>query len=208
MSALSFASAYRQLGPAEKVFVDAYVSDVERTAQRANERISLALYRVIGADVVEASRGLIERPLVRAAITERINDIASANELTPHRVVKEWMAIAFSSLGDYMDIGEDGLPGGPTFDLTKCTPEQLSAIKSFEIEETGGGLQRPSRRKIKIILHDKIAGLDALAKLMALQTPDNPYWRQETARPMGHTALPSDTTADGAADRYAALING
>lgn len=209
MTTLSFASAYRQLSPAEKAFVDAYVADIERQAQRANERISLALYRVISADVVEASRGLVERPLVRAAITERINDIAAASELTPHRVIKEWMGIAFSSLGDYLDdFGEDGLPGGPYFNLNKCTPEQLAAIKSFEIEETGGGLQRPSRRKVKITLHDKIAGLDALAKYMGLLQPDNPFWRGETARPVGPGALPAATSADGAADAYARLING
>lgn len=202
---ISFASAYRQLRHHEKAFVDAYVADVERNAQRANERISLALHRAIPADVVEASRGMLDKPLVRAAIAERINDIAASNELTPHRVIKEWMGIAFSSVGDYMDVGEDGQPW---FDLTKCTPEQLAAIKSIKVEETGDGMSRPKKRKFEFVLHDKIAGLEALAKYMGLMQPDNPHWRADTARPVGQGMLPASVTSDGAADAYAAMING
>ena len=202
---VSFASAYRQLRPAEKAFVDAYVERVERDAARAGERISLALHRAIPASVVEASRGLLDRPMVRAAIAERINDIAAQNELTPHRVIREWMAIAFSSVGDYMEVGEDGQPW---FDLTKCTPEQLAAIKSIKIEENGDGLSRPKRRKFEFVLHDKIAGLEALAKYMGLMQPDNSHWRSESARPVGPGTLPADSTAEQAGDRYAAMING
>jgi hypothetical protein len=76
MNAVSFASAYRQLRPVEKAFVDGYVSDVERESARRGERISNALYRAIPDDVVAASRGMLDKPLVRAAITERINTLA------------------------------------------------------------------------------------------------------------------------------------
>lgn len=202
---ISFASAYRQLRHPEKVFVDGYVADVERQAQRANERISLALYRAIPADVVQASRGMLDKPIVRAAITERINEIAASNELTPHRVIKEWMNIAFSSVGDYMDVGEDG---APWFDLTKCTPEQLAAIKSIKVEETGDGLSRPKKRKFEFVLHDKIAGLEALAKYMGLMQPDNPFWRADAGRVPKDGMLPASVGVDGAADAYAAMIDG
>lgn len=202
---ISFASAYRQLRPAEKAFVDAYVERVEREAARAGERISLALHRAIPADVVEASRGLLDRPLVRAAIAERINDIAAQNELTPHRVIREWMGIAFSSIGHFMTIGEDG---EPYWDLTKATPEQLAAVKAIEVEETGDGLTRPRRKKIKVTLHDKPTGLEALMKYMGLSAPDNPHWRSENARPINGGALSADTTTEQAGDRYAAMING
>lgn len=201
---ISFASAYRQLRPAEKAFVDAYVQAVEREAARANERISMALHRPIPVEVVNASRGMLDKPLVRAAIAERINDIATQTELTPHRVIREWMGIAFSSVEHYMEVGDDGQP---FFDLTKCTPEQLAAIKSIEVEESGGGtLSKPTRRKFKFQLHDKIAGLEALAKYMGLMQPDNPHWRGDQARPV--TLLPAGVSSEAAADAYSAMING
>lgn len=206
MNAISFASAYRQLRPTEKVYVDSYVADAERTANRANERISLALHRMIPQAVIDASQGMLERPMVRAAISERINDIAAANELTGHRVIKEYMGIAFASIGDYMQVGEDGQPW---FDLARATPEQLAAIKSIEIEESGDGLSRPGKRKFKFTLHDKLAGLRALSEYMGLLNPDNPHWRAETAKPVNDTAaLPAYITADDAADMYARMIDG
>lgn len=197
----TFASAYRQLRPSEKAFVDGYVADIEREAARANERISNALYRAIPPHVVAASRGMLEKPLVLAAITERINEIASQSELTVHRVVKELMAIAFCSVGDYMQIGEDGQPW---FDLTKCTPEQLSAIQSIEIEET----PRTGTRKFKFKLHDKLAGIDKLARYMGLLEADNPHYRASTARPIDAASLPDTVTTDQAGDAYSAMING
>lgn len=205
LAPISFASAYRQLKPAEKLYVDGYIAETERDAQRRNERISLALQRAIPAHVVEASRGMLERPLVRAAIAERINELAAAAELNPMRVIKEYMSIGFSSVGDYMTIGEDGQP---YFDLTKCTPEQLAAIQSVEVEETGDGLSRASRRKFKFRLHNKLDALNALAKHMGLLEADNATWRAETARPVGDGVLPATVDAAGAADEYARLIGG
>lgn len=197
----TFASAYRQLRPSEKAFVDGYVATVEREAMRTNERISNALYRPIPADVVAASRGMLEMPLVLAAITERINDIAAQSELTVQRVVKELMAIAFCSVGDYMQVGEDGQPW---FDLTKATPEQLSAIQSIEIEE----VPRTGARKFKFKLHDKLSGIDKLARYMGMLDADNPFYRASQARPADIAALPATTTMDQAGDAYSAMING
>lgn len=197
---ISFASAYRQLRPAEKAFVDAWVAEIERDSARRNERISLALHRPIPAHIVDASRGMLDKPMVRAAITERINEIAASSELTVHRVVKELMGVAFASIGDYMDVGEDGMP---FFDLAKCTPEQLAAIQSIEIEEGARGA-----RKFKFKLHDKLAGIKMLGEYMGVLKADNPYWRAETATPIGPAELPADATQDDAADVYARMING
>lgn len=199
----SFVSAYRQLTAPEKAFVDAYVADVERQAQRANERISLALGRPIPPEVIDAAEGMLERPMVCAAITERITTIAQDTELSPHRVVREYMAIAFSSMEHYMQVDEWGTP---SFDLTKCTPEQLAALKSVEIEETGDGLMRPRKTKYKFTLHDKMAGLKFLGDYMGLTLPDNPHWRSDKLQQK--TALPADISTDGAADAYAAMLNG
>lgn len=192
-----FTTAYRQLSPAEKLFADGYVASVEHEANRRNERISLALARSVTPSGME----MLDRPMVCAAIAERIKEIAAATELTHHRVIKEYMAMGFSSMGDYMEIGQDGQP---YFDLARCTPEQLSAIQSVEIEETHGRMG--VNRKFKFKLHPKQPALQALAEHMGLLQADNPVWRASNAQPV--TALPATTTVDAAADQYARLING
>lgn len=206
MNALSFASAYKQLRPAQKAYVDAYVAETEREAVRRNERISLALFRAIPADVVEASRGLLDMPLVRAAIVERINELAIASELTVQRVIKEIANMAFSTVESFMTVGEDGQA---YIDLNRATPEAMSAVKSIEVEETGSLLERSHKRKTKVVLHDKIAAIKMLVDYMGINQPDNPFWRADQARPAhDRAALPDGTTADSAADIYGQLING
>lgn len=196
---IAFTSAYRQLRPSERVFVDAYVTNVENEAAKNNERISNALYRPISAETVEASRGMLERALVRAAIVERINEIAAGAELTVHRVIKELRAIAFSSVGDYMQVDEDG---SPYFDFTKCTPEQLSAIQSIDTERG-----RDGQIKFKFKLHDKMAGIDKLMRYMGLLDTDNPHWRADNVRPVGSAALAGNVTDAQAAEKYARMID-
>ncbi len=205
MNAISLAGAYRQLTAPQKAFVDAYVADKEIMAARNNERITFALMRAVSAEEMDASRGMLHMPMVRAAITERINEIASASELTEHRVVKELMGMAFASIGDYMEIGEDGQP---YFDLARCTPEQLAAIKQIEVEESGDGLSRPKKRKFKFVLHDKIASIRMLGEIMQLIKDDNGYWRNNAPKPVGMQEIEADASVETAGNRYSAMING
>lgn len=198
MVMLASASAYRQLRPTEKSFVDGFVAFVEREAERKGERISNFLYREIDTETVANSRGLLEKPMVRAAISERINEIAQATELTVGRIVKELSSIAFSNHLDYAQVGEDGYP---TWDFTKCTPEQMAAVKSFELDETD------RRRRLKVVTHDKLAALTLLARYTGMLENDNPHWRADTARPV-NAALPANIDEQGAADAYSRMING
>ena len=198
-----FTSAYRQLRAPEKAFVDGYVADVANEAQRRGERLSLALYRAIPADTVEASRGMLEKPLVLAAITERITQITADSELSVPRVVREVCAIAFSNMENYVTIGEDGKP---SFNLENVTTEQWAAVQSLDIEMDP---RNPFLiRSFKLRLHPKMTGIDMLAKYTGMMEPDNPHWRADNARPVGDAALPASTSVDAAADRYAAMING
>jgi hypothetical protein len=199
---LQFASAYRQLRPSERAFVDSYVASVERDAVRNNERISNALYRPIPAGVVEASRGMFDRPLVCAAITERIHQIAAASELTPERLIKEVVNIAFANIADYGEVGEDGVM---RWDMAKCTPEQMSAVKKIKVETNP---RNPFQvAKIEVELHPKLEAIDRLMRYMGLLDADNPHWRADSARPVA-TALPGNATTAQASDAYAAMING
>lgn len=199
---ISFESAYRQLMPTEKQFVDAYVDALEKAAERAKEGIRTALQRPVPAEVIEASGGLLDRPMVRAAIVELVEDIASASELNVRRVLKHVNAIAFSSIADYWTLKQDG---SPQFDFTKASPAQLLALKSVDYEED----LKHGRRKIKVTLHDKNAALFKYMEMFGLTEPDNPHIRVYAQRP-GSPAAPShgsqDRTNAGMAETYQRLL--
>ncbi len=205
MNAISFASAYRQLAPAQKAYVDAYVTNAEREATRRHERISLTLHRPISEAEYEASRGMLDNAVVRAAIAERINQIAADSELSVHRVIKELMAMAFSNIDDYQ---ETDAMGERYFDFAKCTPEQMSAVKAYKIDQNGDGFSRPTRKKVEVVLYDKQAALKMLGDYMGMLNPDNPFWRMEQARNVTEAPrLPSHMSVEAAGDLYAAMIN-
>lgn len=206
MNALTFASAYSQLRPTQKLYVDAYVADVEREAERRNERISNALHRVIPPEVVAASGGMLDISVVRIAIAERINDLAVASEITVSRWIKEVASIAFSSVENYQQVDEFGQA---TIDLTRATPEALAAVKSVETEEAGSPFERARKRKTKLILHDKMAALKMLGDYMGVMQPDNPHFRASQQRPASEpVALPPGATVADASDLYARTLDG
>ena len=196
---IMFASAYRQLRPVERAFVDAVVADMEKTAARANERISAALYRPL---TITDEQSLLEKPMVRAAIVERVNEIAAASELSVQRVMKEYQAIAFANIRDYQDI--DPITGNLTFDFTRCTPEQMAAIKSVRIKEPPEGFEQNNKtRECTITFHDKLIALDKITTILGMMEPDNPHWRNGGLNTPAITDKTSDTEA---ADAYAALL--
>ena len=194
MSRKIFTSAYRQLTPVEKRYVDTYVQNLERQADRDQQRLSNYLQLPVPDDVYEASGGMLDRPMVVAAITERVNEITIANELSPNRVIREYTNIAFSNMTDYLEIDSYG---NPNFDLTKCTPEQLSAVKKVKYERNSLGAE-----KLEFELYDKLKALDTLAKYMGIVEPDNPHWRTANAVPV----IDASATTAQAADAYASLL--
>lgn len=195
---IAFASAYRQLRPVERLFVDAVVAEMQRVAERNNEHISTALRRPI---TTVDERGMLEKPMVCAAIAERVNEIALASELSVQRLIKEYTAIAFSSISHYQYVDEFG---NITFDFTRCTPEQMAAIKSLRIEEPSEGMERGNKaRKCSLVLHDKMIALDKLSQFLSAMDPNNPHWHNGGRNT---PALTTDTSETAAADAYAALL--
>jgi len=192
---LTLLSAYKQLSPSERVFVDNYVSRLERDAEKRGDRISNALYRPVPRSVMEASRGLLEKPMVKAAITERVNELAAASELSVQKIIKELTSLAFSNVSAYFTINQWGIP---EYDFTACTPEQLAALKSWEhIEDVKTG------RRIKIVTHDKLKAIEMLAKFMGLLDIENPHFEASQRRPV---TIKAESTDADAADAYAKLI--
>lgn len=196
------ASPYRQLRAPEKAFVDAYVRELEHEAIQRQERITFALHRPVTAEQVAASRGMLERALVLAAINERIQQIARDTELSVDRVIKSVGNLAFSNIENYFDIGEDGLP---YLNLSRATPDQLEAIQSVTIEETHS--RSGMKRTYKLTTHDKSGNLERLLKYMGAYDDEAGHWRKSNALPAS-AALPADTSNDAAADMYARFIDG
>ncbi len=199
------ASAYRRLTPAQRSFVDTAVVSIENAANRAKERISLALNRPIPDHIVERSGGMLDNPMVCAAITERITQIAAEQELTAERLLKELMAISTSNIHNFIEFDDFD---SPTFTLHKATPEQMAAIKSVEVENNGDSLQRGSKSKIKITFHDKQPAIKMLGEYIGLWSGDNPHFRAEQAKAVDRSALPQDSTAEQAADEYQRYLGG
>jgi hypothetical protein len=81
--------------------------------------------------------------------------------------VEELANIAFSNMGDYLKIGEDGVP---RVDLTNITRGQAAAIKKIVVT-TGtvehGGRRRPVRR-VRLELRNKLPALVRLVELKGM----------------------------------------
>lgn len=199
---LSYASAYKQLRPSERAFVDAYVRECEEGANRENESIAAVLDRPPPFDIIERSNGLYERPIVQAAIVERIRQLAVETDLSAHMILKQWKAIGFSSMKDYMKVDEAGYL---QFDFTEATPEQMLAVQSFEVDyKPRGG------HTIKVRLYDKLKALDSMAEFIGMKESDNAYWKAMNAGPNSNkkaTALSNSLTTEAVADMYHRRIN-
>lgn len=197
MTQVMFQSAYKQLTSTQRVFVDNLVHHIEQTANRTGERITIVLYQRPIPD--QFAHALLENRLVQAAITERVHEIAAERELTEARWLKHAQSIAFSNMADFMRDDGDGM----VFDLTMPTREQWAAVKSVEIEDGGDDGFTRKKRKIKLTLWDKPAGMKMLGQYMGMLEAENPHWKADMARVRSAAApLPAGATAEDAGAEY------
>lgn len=197
---VDFQPAYFQIDGMERAFVDGYVADIERHAAKNGQRLLAVLRSYSPGDLDQRSLTLLARPLVRAAIADRVREIADLADVSTYRTLKEVTAIAYANMGNYMSVNEYG---EPEVDLSKCTPEQLTAIQSFEVEWSPRG-----GKKIKFKLHDKIAGLRMVMDYQGLLNSGE-AWREAQKADNGKAGtLPAGVDDDQAAELYAREING
>lgn len=194
---IKFESAYKQLSPPQRVFVDGYVSDLETLAVKNHEKMVDLLGKIEIPASDERSMQMLNNSIVKAAIVERVQEITQANELTAYRTIKELQCLAYSNMGDYCYVDEGG---NVHFDLGKCTPEQWAAVKSIEYEQK---LTGPN--KIKLQLHDKPSSLYKLMEYQGLTNDE--HWRSEQAKSVNKTIDNADNVED-IAQKYAECING
>lgn len=208
MNAINFASSYELLQPSERSFVDDFLRALENEAEKRFERLTTTLERVTQsidpATLDERTRGYFSLPMVRAAIRERVEQMARERDLTPQRIVQEHAVLALANMDDFIVRYQDGR--GAEVDLSKVSRAQMSAVQQIETEETYG--PRGTTRKIKLKLYNKQVSLDALAKFTGLDKADNVEYAAYKTLPKDMVKLPASASVEQLADDYARLIGG
>ena len=197
-----FKPAYWQVDQLERKFVDGYVKDIETIADKTGQRLPAVLHAPFPYELDQRALALLARPMVRAAIAERIQTLSELYDISIARTLKELSAIAYANIKNYVKIDAYG---NPEIDLSQCTDEMMTAVKSFEIEDKPRG-----GRKIKFQLHDKLGALAHVMRYQGLLSDDNPHWRNQEAasKPNQVSKLPAGIDDDAAARLYAREING
>lgn len=168
------ASAYDLLDATERQAVDDYVAFVVEHQRSKHQRVLAALNLPIPNEYLRRSRDALYRPLLRAAITERIKEESAKYDISPDKVINEYAAVAFSDITDFF---QQGLYGEPTLkDLRDIPADKAGAIKSIECQPGRMGL------KYKITLHDKLPALKTLSDWMGMTVPERPPVLEEYVR--------------------------
>ena len=159
-------SAYDLLDTTERAAVDEYVAFALEQQRSRHQQLLGALNMPIPNENIRRSRQALYRPLLRAAIAERITEEARREDISPDRAVHEYAAVAFSDITDYLKTGYYGEP--VIKDLDKIPPEKAGAIKSIECKPGQMGMSW------KITLHDKLPALRTLTEMMGYVAPERP----------------------------------
>jgi len=196
-----FQTSYQQISDAERGFVDRIVRDIAEGAKRHGARVADLIDAPLPRELIERdTRGFLQRPMVLAAVTERLIRLQLQQDINLDRYVRELHAIATFSVEDIMRY--DAL-GDPYFDLENATPEQLAAIESIDVEKSDG-LSRSSKTKMKFKAHSKIAAIKILIDLHGGADADNPYRKSSSTNKT--PTLTDQTTTQQAADEFQRFI--
>ena len=177
-------TAYDLLELIERQAVDEYVYYAIEQQRNKRERIAHALTAPIPSEYVRRSKGILARPIPRAAIAERLQAAASEQDMSPDRVVQEHAAIAFSNIADYLDVRPFG--DFTVKSLDTIPRAALSAVKSMKTIPSPYGI------RTEITLHDKHPSLKVLTELMGLVAPDRPPALADYSKPPTQIARGSD----------------
>ena len=147
------------LNPKQQAFVTEYLKDSNAT--RAAKSVGYSEHTAY----VQGSR-LLKNPEIQAALDRR----RAKHGITAERVLAEVSKLAFSNIGDYIRITDDGQA---YVDLSQCTPEQLAAIGEIKVDESAGGSGDGRRERVQrttFKTHDKVASLTLLMRHLKMLT--------------------------------------
>lgn len=202
---MMFSSAYSQLSQIERGFADDCIAALIRQNADRYERLTVTLERFANALVLdnldERVRDQLAKPIVRAAILERVETIARERDVSHERIIQEHQRIAFANINRFFQVGEDGIP---QFDASDCTDEDWAAVAQVDVEETYG--RGATTRKVKIKMYNKQQSLDTLAKYSGLDKDGNPIYAAYNALAVDPSKLASSATVEQLAEEYARFI--
>lgn len=156
--------AYDLLTDIERAAVDEYVNFAITQQRAKRERIAMALNLPIPTEYIRRSRQALNRPVLRAAIAERILEEARQEDISPDRAIHELAAVAFSDVTDFLQAGY--FNEATLKDLKEIPADKAGAIKSIECQPGHMGT------RWKITLHDKLPALKTLTDMMGMTAPD------------------------------------
>lgn len=196
-----FRTAYNQITSAERSYVDRLVAQMVEEAQaRGRPLTDLVDAPIPPALTKQDSRGWLQRPLVIAAITERVRDVQHYKDISIDTLIRQLFAIATFSLEEITRFDD---MGDPYFDLENASADQWAALESIDVEKSDG-LSRTTKTKIKIKRESKTAAIKQLTELLGGPEAVNSYLKQQRA---SHTPqLTDSSTVSDAADEYQKMI--
>jgi len=113
----------------------------------------------------------LRKPNVQAELAQAVKGVVELHDVNVNRLVMELKALAFSSIGDFVKVDNDGQLYA---DFTDVTPEQLKTISSFKVkerilksssEEEGASTQL-IERTTEFRMHNKQAAIVDLIKYL------------------------------------------
>jgi phage terminase small subunit len=192
-------TAYDQLKPTERIFVDAYVAtDNPAKAMRAAQpALAEKLINIRAVD-------MLNRPLVSAAIADKVRRITEKYDVSIDALVRELAYVAKSNMADYVRITPEG---EPFIDLSEVSYEAMAAIKSVKVEDVkeGRGDDQREIRKVSFDLHNKLGAIDQLMRKLGAYAPTGIGTTLNVQINGGNTNLQinADMSPEQAADYYA-----
>ena len=202
---MEFASAYRQLTPLERGFVDDFLRTLEAEAARRWERLPVTLARVVKAlDVTrldERTRAYFERQLVQAAINERVAELSAQRDLTAEWIIRQYQNIASFSLEKCFSVNKAGFPEA---DLSGLSSQDWQCLA--EVATTENDTQWGTNRTLKFKAHDKMRALDKLAQLTGLDKTEHADYLAYKATPAELVKLSQSAGLQEAGEYYAKFI--
>lgn len=111
---------------------------------------------------------LKNKPQVKAAITQLIDDQMAEYGITHAKIMREVADIAFSNVEDFLS------PSGREIDLEQASRAQKGAIKKIKYTQRmeGRGEDAVPVEDMELVFHDKLSALTTLMKARGMLAPD------------------------------------